>query len=82
MLLTGRWIGDIFEQEVPTGTVNGSNTAFSLSTTPHSAKAVQLFLDGMLLRQTADYSVSGTSLTLVTAPGVGQGLYACYIKKN
>lgn len=77
----GKWIGDVFQQEVPSGTVNGSNTAFTLSATPHSAAAVLVFIDGLLQKQTTHYSVSGTTVTFVVAPTVGQELYAAFIKR-
>jgi len=80
-LLQGKFIGSIFEQEIPSGTVNGSNLAFTLSSTPHSNKAVMLTVDGLILRQTSDYSISGNAITMTTAPVVGQQLYVFYIKK-
>jgi hypothetical protein len=80
-LLQGKFIGSIFEQEIPSGTVNGSNVVFTLSTTPHSAKAVMVTIDGLILRQASDYSMSGSQITMVTAPVIGQQLYVFYIQK-
>ena len=80
MKLLGKWIGDIFVQEEPTGTVNGSNTAFTLSEVPHSNACVELYLNGLILRQGTDYSLSGSSITMTTAPVSGSDLYATYIK--
>jgi len=80
-LLQGKFIGEIFEQEVPSGTVNGSNTTFTLSSTPHSNKSVVLTVDGLIMGQTFDYSISANTITMVTAPVAGQKLYAIYIKK-
>lgn len=81
-LLQGKWIGNIFEQEVPSGSVNGVNTSFALSATPHSAKSVVLSVDGLIMRQGLDYSVSGSTISMTTAPVAGQQLYAIYLKKN
>jgi hypothetical protein len=80
-LLAGKWIGAIFEQEQPSGTVNGSNASFTLSSTPHSSKSVVLTVDGLVLRQGTEYSVSGSSITMTTAPVVGQHLWAIYVKR-
>lgn len=67
-------------QETPSGTVNGSNTSFTLANTPTSNAAVALFLDGRIQQQvsTADYSISGTTITMAVAPSVGQTLWAAY----
>lgn len=65
-------------RETPSGTVNGSNTSFTLANTPPSG--IDLFQDGIYLTPTTDYSVSGTTITMVTAPATGQSLYAVYHK--
>ena len=67
-------------QEVPTGTVNGANTAFTLSATPHSDAGVSLYINGLIQRQTIDYTISGTAITMIVAPEVGKDLYAYYTK--
>ena len=71
-----------FEQEIPSGTVNGSNTAFTLSQTPYSAKAVILFVDAVPQVYTTNFTVSGTTITMVTAPAAGQTVYAWYLRKT
>lgn len=65
-------------QETPTGAINGVNVTFTLGTAPTSLAAFSLYQDGLLLEPTADYSVSGTTITMVTAPNFGQTLYAVY----
>lgn len=67
-------------QEVPSGTINGSNTAFTFSATPASAAVLQCWVDGILQRPTTDYSFSGTALTMVTAPAAGQDILCKYSK--
>jgi hypothetical protein len=64
--------------ETPTGTVNGSNTSFTLAFTPDDPAGVRVFLDG--LRETA-FSLSGTTITMTTAPATGQSLTVDYTKK-
>lgn len=64
--------------EVPSGTINGTNKSFTLS---HAPKFLLLFWDGLECRSTSvDYSISGTTITFVNAPETGgtlraQGLY-------
>jgi len=77
-IVEGRFIGDITHKQVPSGTVNGSNTSFSLTYEPTSADSLSLYLDGILLELTTDYSISGTTITMVVAPAVGQKLYASF----
>jgi len=51
-------------------TCNGSTTAFTLSLAPGSENNTQAFLDGVYQQKT-DYAVSGTTLTMDTAPANG-----------
>lgn len=69
-------------QERTTGTINGTNTAFTLSFTPTSAASVQLKLDGLALEQGSgkDYTISGSTITMLSAPVAGQILIAVYQK--
>jgi hypothetical protein len=65
-------------QEQLTGTVNGSNTAFTLPHTPGDGNEVKIFIDGVYQYPTTDYTISGTSVTFVTAPASGSTVYAAY----
>ncbi len=56
------------ENEVPTGTVDGSNTNFTLSFTPDPTKELKVYVNGQRLKETEDFSISGDTLTLNTAP--------------
>jgi hypothetical protein len=67
-----------FAQETPSGNVNGSNTSFTLANTPLSGTSVLVHLDGALLTQTSDYTQSGTTLTFVSAPVLGQKIVVFY----
>lgn len=78
MSIKGRFIGDITNKEVPSGTVNGSNDTFTLTYDPVSSDSLNLFLDGLILELTTDYTISGSTITMVTPPAVGQKLYASY----
>jgi hypothetical protein len=66
------------KNETPSGTVNGSNTSFTLAFTPDDSAGVHIYLDG--LYETA-CSVSGTTITFTTAPATGQSVIANYTKK-
>ncbi len=63
-------------QAAPSGTINSSNTAFSLSPTPTAAADISCFQNGIMLQQGAgnDYTVSGANLTWLTAPPTGAKL--------
>lgn len=65
-------------KEVPTGTVNNSNTAFTLSQTPVSNAAVSLFKNGRILVLGTDYTIVGTAITMTIAPNYAEELYADY----
>ena len=64
--------------ETPSGTVNGSNTAFTLANAPSPAASLQLFQNGILAIQGTDYALSGTGITFTSAPSTGAILNAFY----
>jgi hypothetical protein len=68
--------------EVPAGTVNGSNTAFTLASTP-ATSSLNLYKNGIRLKAGgADYTLSGSTITFVTAPPTGAVLLADYNVSN
>jgi hypothetical protein len=69
-----------WEGEIPSGTINGSNTVFTLAQTPLEGESVDVYLDGLKQIPTTDYSISGTTITFVTAPVAGQNLRVDYIR--
>lgn len=55
-----------FYNDTVSGTINGSNTSF---TVPHTVVgAIALFLANSMYQNGVDYSFSGTTITYVTAP--------------
>lgn len=62
---------------IPTGSINGSNATFTLPQSPTSG-SLHLYLNGVRLRPTTDYSISGATITMVAAPATGDWLYADY----
>lgn len=78
--LDGISLKKLTTKEVPSGTINGSNVTFTLSSTPQENEAVQLYLDGLFLTEGVDYTLSTVTITMTTAPVVGQSLRAVYWK--
>lgn len=71
-------------RETPSGTVNGTNTSFTLASAVSPAGSELVFLNGILLdaigtaTDASNYSISGTAVTLGAAPISGDALRACY----
>jgi len=51
--------------EVPSGTINGTNAVFTLAHTPASA-TLRVYRNGVRLKLSTDYSVSGTTITFLS----------------
>jgi phage-related tail fiber protein len=68
-------------RETPSGTVNGSNTTFTLANTP-TAGTEEVFLNGLLQDPGAgnDYTISGATITYLTAPVTGDKIRVHYKK--
>lgn len=64
--------------EVPTGTINGSNTVFTISNETANNE-ICATLSGIKQKETTDYSLSGTTLTFIVAPFTGAVLEVFYI---
>ena len=65
-------------RETPSGTINGSNTAFTLAHTPISGTE-SVYLNGQLLNAgSSDYSISTNTITMVIAPVSGDSLRSTY----
>lgn len=65
-------------QESPSGSVNGINVIFVLSQTPTS-NSEMVFLNGLLIKRTVDYTISGTTLTFTSAPTTGDDVKITYL---
>ena len=79
--LSGIGSNSFISNEVVSGTIDGSNTSFTLANTPVSG-SLQLYLNGQLLQVGAsnDYTISGTTITMLLAPLSGSVLLATYQK--
>lgn len=67
-------------RETPSGSVNGSNTSFTLANTPASGTE-QVYLNGILQEPGAgnDYTISTNTITYLTAPATGDRLRVSYL---
>lgn len=70
---------NFIDKEVPTGSINGSNTAFTLANTP-IAGSEHIYLNGVLQESGGgnDYTISGANITMTTAPLTGEKLRVTY----
>lgn len=68
--------------EAVNGTINGSNTAFTLTSTPNPIGTQMLFRNGLYLEAGAgnDYTISGVNVTMASAPVTGSKLTAVVFK--
>lgn len=66
------------DNEVPSGTVNGSNVTFTLAFTPDDAAGVKVYINGL---RTKDFSVTGSTITFTTAPATDSEITVDYTKK-
>lgn len=74
-------MANIITRETPSGAVNGSNTAFTLANTP-LAGTEEVYLNGLLQEPGAgnDYTISGATITYLTAPITGDRIRVSYRK--
>jgi hypothetical protein len=70
--------------ETPVGSINGSNTVFTLAFTPSPAASLDLYLNGLLMKPAVDFTLSGNSISFLTAstPQTGDLLTASYRYAN
>lgn len=70
-----------FKQEVPIGTVDGSNANFTLSSTPVDNDSIDFYVNENHLEIT-DFTVAGNVITIINPdfiPQPGQGVYVKYL---
>ena len=79
-LSAGNVVGKFIDDETPSGTINGTNTVFTLANTPVSASTLMLYRNGILQANAIDYSVSGNTIAFSAgeAPQTGDSLLAYY----
>ena len=69
------------DKEIPSGAINGSNTAYTLANTP-VAGSEHIYLNGVFQESGAgnDYTISGTAITFTTAPLSAEKIRVSYRK--
>ncbi len=72
--------GHIIDDETPTGTVNSSNKIFTVAKAPNPTGSLKVFVNGMRMKITEDYTLSGITITFTTAPPTGSILLVDYRK--
>ncbi len=72
--------GSFVDGETPSGTIDGSNSSFTLSGTPTPSASLLLYRNGLLQKQSLDYTLSGgtVSFTASAVPQTGDVLTAFY----
>jgi len=68
--------GYFIYNETPSGTIDGVNATFTLSKTPNPTASLTLTLNGQVLIQGSDYTLSGDTITMTTIPLTGMELKA------
>lgn len=67
------------DAEVPSGAINGVNTTYTLAFSPSPAASLILIRNGIVLTAGGvDYTLSGQTITMVSAPLSGDSLAAWY----
>jgi hypothetical protein len=72
------------DNQIPTGTINGTNLVFKLGSTPNPTSSLRLYKNGILLMQSVDYTVNGSTINFLTAsvPASGDSLVSFYRVTN
>ncbi len=67
--------------DIPSGSINGTNKVFTLSNTPVTG-TVRLYLNGVLQEPNQDYNIAGKIITFIKAPRTNSNILAHYIKST
>jgi hypothetical protein len=79
--VTDRFINEGWVEETPSGSINGSNTSFTLSFQVDDTADCFLWVNGLLNFYTTHYTISGTTLTMTYGPATDSDLRIKYQKK-
>ena len=75
---SGGGMGNILV-ETPTGTIDGSNTIFTLSTTPKTNSLI-LLVNGQFQRKDIEYTISGKTITMLWIIPLNSDIFAWFIR--
>ena len=78
---SGLTSSNFVDKEAPSGSYNGSNTTYSLANTPVSGSE-HVYLNGILQESGSgnDYTISGATITMLTAPVASDKIRVSYRK--
>ncbi len=65
------------DNEVPSGSVNGSNNNFTVAHTPITG-SVKVYRNGLRMKPTVDYTITGATISFLETPLTGDLLLADY----
>ena len=76
----GATIPAFADSESPSGAIDGVNAVFHLAAAPAPSTSLLLYRNGLAMKQSADYTLSGSSITFLAAsiPQPGDVLLASY----
>ena len=68
------------DAEIPSGTINGSNTVFGLADVPSPAASLEVFRNGLAMLRSLDFTLSGSTITFLagSVPQPGDFLAVFY----
>jgi hypothetical protein len=69
----------VYGNTTVSGIINGVNLIFNLASLPSTPDSLILTLGGVVLSQNDDYTLSGTTITMFTAPQTNSILKAYYV---
>jgi hypothetical protein len=72
-----QYVAKIIENEIPGGSINGSNNSFTLANAP-VAGTLKLYHNGLRLLPTTHFTLSGSTITTTFAPTTGDNLICDY----
>lgn len=70
--------GKFVDDETPSGTVNGTNKVFTIANIPNPPTSVKVYVGGVRMRVTEDYTLSGKTITFVSAPETNSKILVDY----
>ena len=66
------------DDETPSGTMNGTNKAFTIAKAPNPTASLKVFLNGARQKTDIDFTLSGKTITLASAPEATETILVDY----
>lgn len=67
-----------YDNEVPSGLVNGTNSVFTLAASPNPVNSLLLLRNGVVQVKDVDFTISGNTIVFINIPQSGDSLRAWY----